>query len=386
MNYQRPQQGVPLPIKIVGSLAALGFLATLFFTFAVNYEKIQGDQRAVVQDWSEGVLPELWADGTHFYIPIKTTPTIYNIGSEKFVMGKSKYYTGEGSDFANFPAYTVMTGGKGKEQPATFSVTLNYRLDPTKLITLHNRARKSYEDVIIKPALTKIIRTSVTKQEVLDFFTGEGNILLQETITNAITSHPTLSEVGIVVENFVIDSIDLDPEYITEIQGRQIAIQKKLREKEETLAALERANREEATAQADKLRRIVQAEAKKQEQIKAAEAANESEVLAAKAASEKTRLDAAADRYRKEQDAKGALALGMAEAKVAEAKRNSKYSGESGLRKAQVEIAKYEVEKFKNMKLEGILDKDVALSIIKSTGNTGGPIPTLPVSTMSSNK
>ena len=48
----------------------------------------------------------------------------------------------------------------------------------------------------------------------------------------------------------------------------------------------------------------------------------------------------------------------------------SKYAGEAGLRQAQVEMTQARVEMFKNMKVQGILDKNVALTIIQDT--TGG--------------
>jgi len=351
-------------------------MAFILFFMAFNWEVVEGNERLITQNWNSGVSEEVLTSGTHFYIPLTTTVYKYNVGTEKFIMGAKEHYNGAGSDFVDYPAFTITTGGSGNEQPATFSVTLQYHLDSTKLVALHKQSSKNYEDLIIKPALTRIISDQATQLKVLDFYSGTGRVELQNSIRDAITVHPALSEVGIIVDTFVFDAIVLDQEYVGKIQARQLAYQDKLKNIEEAKAAEENAKKVEAVAQADKLKRIVEAEASKQEKIKAAEAANESKILEAQAAAEQKKLDASADRFRKEQDAKGLLAQGMAEAKVAEEKRDSKYSGEAGLRQAQVEMEQARVALFTNMKLEGIVTQDTVLTIINGSNK---PQLTLPV-------
>lgn len=362
-------------LKIVAG--GVGLLLTFMALFmVVNWQKVEGNQRLVTQNFNTGVSSDIVGPGTFFYVPITTTVYKYNVGTEKFIMGDKNLYNGAGSDYVDYPAFTITTGGSGNEQPATFSVTLQYHLDPTKLVALHNTAQSSYEDLVIKPALTRIISDQSTQLKVLDFYSGAGRVNLQKSIENAIAEHPALSAVGIIVDTFVIDNIALDTEYVGKIRARQIAYQDKLKSIEEAKAAKEQAKKVEAVAEANKLQLIVEAEAKKQQQIKAAEAANESKILAAKAAAEQKRLDAAAERFRKEEDAKGQLALGTAEAKVAELKRDSKYAGVSGQRLAAVEIAKARVELFKNMQLKGILPEKTVLTIIEGSDK---PQLTLPV-------
>lgn len=356
-------------IKLKLGIVGVGLVALFFMFFSiVGWKTIEGNERAVVQDWIAGVLPDLWTSGTQFYIPLTTTPYIYNIGAEKFIMGRAELYNGKGSDKVDYAAYTVTTGGSGKEQPATFSVTLNYRLNPTKLVSLHNKAQDKYEDLIIKPNLTRIISDMATTQTVLDFYSGSGRVQLQKDIEVAITDHPALSEVGIVVDTFVIDAIDLDPNYVAEITGRQLATQKKLRAIEEAKAAEEVAKKVEAEAEADKLKKIVAAEAKKQERIKAAEASKAEVELAAQADATKVQVRADADRYRKEQDAKGLLAQGLAEAKVALEKRESKYAGEAGARQAMVEVEQARTDRLKNMNITGVFPEGAAMTLISGEG------------------
>lgn len=359
----------------LGLVGLGGIVLMIVFAYSFNWEKVEGNERLITQGISDGVSDEIIGSGTYFYVPFKTTVYKYNVGTEKFIMGRQDLYNGQGSDVVDYPPFTVTTGGNGKEQPATFSVTLQYQLDPTKLVALHKKAQNNYEDLVIKPALTRIISDLATTQTVLDFYSGEGRVQLQRNIEKAITEFPALSEVGIVVETFVIDSIDLDKEYVAQITGRQLATQQKLRAIEEARAAEEIAKKVEAEAEADKLKKIVEADAEKQQRIKAAEAKAAEVELAAKADATKTKAAAEAERFAKEQNAKGLLAQGLAEAEVAQKKAAAKYSGEAGARQAQVEIEQARVELFKNMNISGVVPEKTVLTIINGGSDVKTTIP-----------
>jgi regulator of protease activity HflC (stomatin/prohibitin superfamily) len=358
--------------KLASIIAGLGALALLIITLMVfSWTTIEGHERVVVQDWKSGVQEEILTAGTYFYAPMTTKHIKYNVGVGKLILGKQALY---GDEKADFPALTVTVGGNGKEQPASFNVTLQYRLNPVKLINLHNSVRGDYEALLIKPALVRIISDASTKKEVLDFYSGQGRVDLQNEIEKAISDEDSLREVGIVVETFVIDDIELDKNYVEEIRGRQLATQKRLRAVEETKAAEEDARKAQAEGQAEKFRRIVKAEAEKEEKIRAAEArAKEVELNAAAKAKEVELASAAdkvkvinaaeADRFRKEQDAAGVLALGMAQAKVEEEKKKSKYDGTAGARQAAVEIEQAKTDRFKNVAIKGVVTEKTMMMI-----------------------
>jgi len=305
----------------------------------------------------KGVQEQLLSNGRHFFVPALKMPYVYNVGTDNFIMGDPKYYSGEGTNSIDFPALIIKCGGRGNEQSAKFSITLQYQLDPLKLTKLHKRAQHQYRDRIIKPALTNIIKSLTVTQHVLDFYTGEGYNALQHNIEERIKTDRTLSELGIIVNTFVIDQIDLDPKYEEEIQGRQLATQQKLRADEETKAAQANALKAEAVANADKLKRIVDAEANKQEQV-----------LGAQASAEKIRLDASANRYRKEQDAKGLKAQGLAQAAVDQARKVSRYNGVSGARQAAVEIEQAKTERMKNMTFNGVITEKTFMMVSDGKG------------------
>lgn len=352
--------------KLAPFLLGGGLLTLLIGAFLlVGFTKIEGREAAVVQDWNKGVLDEIVRSGTKFYIPATTTLYKYHIGTQKFIMGNQKIY-GD-AEQAQFPAYEITTGGNGKEQPAIFSVTLQFHLDPTKLVALHNSAQDRYRTNVIKPALTRIISDLATTQTVLDFYSGTGRVKLQKDIEIAISEHKSLSAVGIVVDTFVIDAIVLDEAYVAEITGRQLATQKKLRAIEEAAAAIEIAKKVESIAMAGKLKKIVEAEASKAQRIKAAEAAKAEHMLAAEAS-----------RFSKEQDAKGLLAEGLAQAKVDNARKTSRYSGVAGARQAAVEINQARVKMFQNFTFTGFIPENAALTLLGP--GMKSPIPTIDLS------
>lgn len=350
-------------------LLILMLLTLAYLTQSCSCTRVEGNERMLKQYISSGLSTEIFGSGTYFYVPFFTSTYTYNVGTEKFIMGDKKYYNGKGSDFVDYPPYRITTGGAGKEQLAIFSVTLQYRLDPSKLIELHKAAQDKYEDLVIKPALTRIVSDMATIQPVTDFYSGEGRVALQKAIEKSITSNPELARVGIIVETFVIDSIDLDEKYVAEIMGRQLATQTRLRAVEEAKAAEEVAKKVEAEAQANKLKLIVEAEAAKAQKIKAAEAAAAEVELAAKADAVKIKTAAEASRFQKEQDAKGLLAQGLAEAEVAQKKASAKYSGEAGARMAQVEIEQARVQLFSSMKISGVLPEKTMMTIINGNAN-----------------
>jgi regulator of protease activity HflC (stomatin/prohibitin superfamily) len=383
--------------KIRAGVAGLSFVILLIAAFQfIGFVEVKGHQAAVVEVFydvpllglTRGVQEDVLGPGRHFYIPLLQKPYTYNVGTDNFIMGKPKYYTGKGTDYVDFPALEIKCGGRGQEQPATFSVTLQYQLDTNSLTKMHKRAQKHYKDRIIKPALTNIIKNLTVEQHVLEFYTGHGYNDLQKQIEHSIANNKVLSELGIVVNTFVIDQIDLDPKYEEEIRERQLATQRKLKENELKKAADAEAIRKEAEANANKLVRIKAAEAAKEERIKAAEADKREKVLAAEAKKQqvelnaeadakKVRLAASADRYRKEQDSKGALALGIAQAKVLERKKNSKYEGEAGARAAAVDIERAKENRLRNMNITGVVTENTIMSVMDGKNLNNPPTVTI---------
>lgn len=150
-------------LKYFTGIGVLLFVLTLVAGFnLIGFVEVKGHQAAIVEKFygeNKGVQDHVLGPGRHFYVPLLERPYVYNVGTSNFIMGKEQYYSGSGTSYVDFPALTIKCGGRGQEQPATFSVTLQYQIDINKLVELHKRAQSQYEDRIIKPALTNIIKT-----------------------------------------------------------------------------------------------------------------------------------------------------------------------------------------------------------------------------------
>ena len=92
-----------------------------------------------------------------------------------------------------------------------------------------------------------------------------------------------------------------------------------------------------------------EAESQKIITVKKAEADAEQQVLAAGAEKKKKILDAEGERDANLAKASGELAVGEARAKVSQLESQALYAGESGQRRAQVEIAKAQADKLKGL-------------------------------------
>lgn len=345
----------------VGLIAAgfVGLIALIFIMITFRMVKIEGNEVAVRQDWHKGVINELWGPGTQWYIGWFTDVYKYNIGTQKATFDDKS--TNEG---AEFPRILVNVGENGG-QAAYIAVSVNYRLgwdestagpvfNPAKLIKIHKDGiGRTYEEVIVKRTVIDAVNKVARTYDALALYSGKGFIEFKTRLDKELKDHPVFEERGILIENTIVYKVYLDPAYEAEIAGKQLAIQQTLRKTEETKAAQEEAKRAFAVAQATVEVARQTAEASKITKITNAEADKAQAVLAAEGEKQKKILDAEGQRDANLAQASGILAVGKATAEVAQLNRDAMYAGESGERKARVEIATAQAEKVKNM-LRGV--------------------------------
>jgi len=316
----------------------------------IGVVKVEGDEAYTRQNLWEGVLPTLYRDGTHFYCGWVEDVYKYNIGTQKCTFAE-KSAEHPSTDYTRIEVNVGENGG----QSAWISLSMNYRLgwdviesveedgtivttpkfNPDKIVALHKDGlQKTYQDVIIKRTVFDVVNRLARPRQALEIYSGQGFVKFAEDVTTTLQNHPVFRDRGIFIENVTIYQVSLNPAYEKEIEEKQLAKQKKLREVEEKLAAEERAKRVFAEAQAEVETRTQAAEASKIERIKKAEAEKIEQVMMAEG---KRDSDLA--------KSSGLLAIGKAEAEVEMLKRDAKYSGEAGQRRADVEIAKARAEK-----------------------------------------
>ena len=357
-------------IKLIATGVIL--LITSIVTFMLfEVTKIKGNQAGIMETWNDGVIDKVFPPKTHFLFPGFAKEIItYDMSQQVTALDDFRVQSQEGQDLK-------------------IDATLQWRRDQTKLVSQHKTVRDQIEVKVIHPIMMRIIKDHATAQKAINVYSGNGLVALQASIQKALSDpNGELSEKGVLIENFVIRHIDLDPKYIEEIKGRQIATQRQLRAVEEQKAAEAEALVAKSKAQADLNKAVVEAERDKQVKVLAAEASNEQTILSAKAEQQKAILSAEGDKQRqvlaaegKKAEAEGVLAMGKAEAEAQKLKLQS-YAVSGADAFVKVEVAKSLAQAFQNIK--GYLPEKMNISVLAGdydkavdaiTGNTIVPVP-----------
>jgi regulator of protease activity HflC (stomatin/prohibitin superfamily) len=353
---------------IVIAILLIGFLTVAYL--AVTPSRIKGNQIGVLETWWGGVHEEPRGPGMHFLFPgIAMDLKSYSLQPRVFVMNDIPGDVEE-SKGRELDSYEVQSR-EGQTMNISFSV--RWKINPDQIIQLHKEFRSDgitendliIEERLIRPQSMRIIKDAATRREAIDAYSGEGLVSLQAEIQSELSSKEgELYNSGIIVENFVIEGIKLDPEYIGEIRARQVATQKELRAKEEERAALAEAQKANAEAQADYERAVVEAERDKAVGILRAEQDQQKQVLAAEALKEKLVLEATGQKEADLLKAQGILALGQAEAEAKKLQLEA-FAVEGADAFVQVEVAKAMAEAFKN--IDGYLPEDMKINLLSQS-------------------
>lgn len=350
---------------LIGAGIALVVLAVVAVT-AVDIVVVEGNQVGVKETWSGGVVDTVFPSKTYIFPGVTQKMFKYDMTPHIYVMNNR-----DNDERANGRKNDAYIAKSSDNQTMTLDLALQWHYDPAKIIDIHKRykthtAVRDWENVIeervIRQNLMGAVNTAATARTAIFAYSGPGFIEMQSEIFNKLTAPDgELREQGIIVENFVIEKVTLDQEYISQINGRQVAQQKTLRAQEEEKAALAEANRAKAEAQADYERRVVEAERDKQVQVLASEGLAQQSVNAAKAEAEKVVLAANAEREAAEARAAAILALGTAEA---ESKRLqlSAYAVPGAEAFVQIEVAKSMADAFSGIK--GYLPENMQVHLL----------------------
>lgn len=343
-------------------------LILLFTSFGHVY--VEGSERVVWQTFS-GVREDVGLPGLNFYFGWTTTPHKYYTGSDTFIIDKhavnanNSYMDAEERSFnePDMPPVTIpvqmdkLTKADieaGKTTGPTdikLACVMQYHIDPTKLVKLHNEKTKGYRTTFLKDILTTELIEQTTVLDARTVYQGSGRVELQNVIEANLKNNERLKGYGVIVEKFVIRQIELlDKDFLKKITEEARAEQNRKTAAKQEVAYQAQARAEKARALAEQNRRLVEAETKKQERIAKAEGDKQEQILRAQAKAEQVKLAAEAEKeenrlqgeglkLRKVAEAEGVLALGKAQAEAKELMLKA-YVGQGGQRFAQVEIAK----------------------------------------------
>lgn len=305
---------IPTKLIVAGILIGMGLVFTLM---AVNVVTINGNELGVEETWANGVENTILQPKTYFLLPGWSKKVFkYDASSQVFVMNDKPMTDEKGAAGREKDSYLVQSE---EGQDMRISLNLRWRIDPSKLVSIHKTVRHDIEEKIIRPVVMRVVKDQATQMKAIDAYSGEGLVRLQNNIQNSLAGTgegKELAERGVIVENFVIEHIELDPEYINQIKTKQIAQQQQLALAEKRKAADAEALVAQAESMADYNKRVVEAQRDATNMVIQAQAENEKAIIAAQAEQQKQILEAEGKQKAMEAIAVGTLAQGKAEAEA----------------------------------------------------------------------
>ena len=346
-------------------------LALVVGISVVKVRTIDGDEMAVLEDWN-GVRKEPIGPGTYFFVmnPLtdgQVSVYPYKTGMQLYVMNDKD----NGEEIAEgriADAYVVQSSD---QQDMRISMRMQWKRRPDKLVNLHMNSRKNVEENIIRTPFLNIVKNQATLRTALDAYSGPGLVSLQDDILKNLRTSKELNDYIEVVE-FVIEHIGLNKEYTDQIVARQVAVQERLKNIEQTKAAEAAAEKAKAVAQADYEKTLVEARRDKEKGILDAERIAQQNVLRAEADAKQVALQAEAEKNRNvliaqgereaaENRAEAILALGQAEAE-AKKLQLSAYAVPGADAFVKIEVAKSFATGVQNVK--GYLPEKMSVNLL----------------------
>lgn len=374
----------PVKLAVAG---VLGVALLISGVSVVDLETVAGSEVGIKETWS-GVDPDPLPPGTYSRNRLTTNIYRYDMTSRVFVMNDTPGTAGESGKGRDYDAYLVQSQD---QQDMHINLSVRWRFDRPSVVSIHKNYNAHMdaadpniiEERLLRNTVQLVVKNHATKMKATDAYSGIGLVQLQTEIEQDLAAADgELRKQGIVVENFVIEKIGLDPNYTQEIKARQIAQQKKLRADEETKAAEADALRVRAVAQADLNKAVVEANRDKQvaqlkaeqeaaAKLTAAEAQKQQTILAAEAEAERLKIASEAEKAAAENRAIAVLAEGKARAE-AQTLLYAAYEGVGGQTFAQIEVSRNMGAAFQNF--NGFLPQNMSFTSL--SGDFMGAIRT----------
>lgn len=260
----------------------------LLYGFAGAVHVSPGEAAVLVQnlgdDDSRGMKDEPLPLGWSWVEPIKYDVFIYDAKVKQFTVSGIKAGTADG-------------------QPISVDISFDVSLDYQKVSLLHQQIGQSYYDQIVYPSIRAAVRNATATQPSDAIYTGTGRAGVQAMITGILKGK--LDKYGIYAIANLRDVTFENQDFVQTIEAKAKAAQ-----------AVEIARNRAAQAEQDAIKVANKAEGEKQKSIKEAEASAET-----------MRLEGIGERQKKEQQAKGILAIAKARAEGTRLQVNAYGSG-----------------------------------------------------------
>ncbi len=231
MKYIRNNKG----FSSAAGILCVAIAAVLIAAFAMSITIVPTGHTGVVTTFGK-VTGRTFTEGLHFKVPVAQAVSKMDNRVQKA---------------------EVDTEAFSKDlQTVTTKLAINYQVVPDKSAELYKTVGKSYEEILITPAVNEVLKSLVA------LYTAEENVTNREIISQGLVEglNQKLEARGIKIVSVSIVDFDFSDAYINAIEEKQVAQQQLLTADEEPQKKIKEA---EAAAEAVKIAANAEAEANK---------------------------------------------------------------------------------------------------------------------------
>jgi regulator of protease activity HflC (stomatin/prohibitin superfamily) len=258
----QPRPFGPVRWALARNLALLGILPILL---ALSITVVPDGFAGIRVSQLSGVRPGTLYPGVHLQVPLIDSVVLYDTREQVFSTAASP------TPKSNVEVLTVQAR---EGLNLGLAVTVRYRLDPSRLTTIHQNLPQPVSEQVVGPVVSSIYRQLAPNYVTREIFAVKREELRTQA-ADAIKAR--LATDGIVVREVLLRDIQLPPDYakglegllLKEQQNEQLGTEQEIKAKEVKIAELE--------AEAQKARDVKQAEA--QAQVRVLQAKAESDAM-----------------------------------------------------------------------------------------------------------
>ena len=253
----QPRPFGPVRWKLAQKLALAGILPVLL---ALSITVVPDGFAGIRVSQLSGVRPGTLYPGVHFQTPLIDNVVLYDT--------REQVYSTAASATAK-PAGEVLTVQAREGLNLGLAVTVRYRLDPSRLTTIHQNLPQPVDEQVVGPVVSSIYRQLSPNYLTREIFAVKREELRSQA-ADAIKTR--LASDGIVVREVLLRDIQLPADYARGLEGLLLKEQENERLGTEQDIKLKEVKIAELEADAQKARDVKQAEAQAQVRVLQAKA------------------------------------------------------------------------------------------------------------------
>ena len=199
--------------------------------------QIESGEAGFFTEWGEVTSRQCLEEGLHFYPAPGKDLVVYDIRN-KIVKVKTPVFTKD-------------------VQSMEVEMTVTYNLVRDKVIDLHKSTGRDYEKILIVPSVLGATKDALGKMEAGDIVASREKATagIADEITKRLAGH------GINVTLVNLTNIDYSDAFDKAVEEKQVALQRSIKEKNETARLREVAEQQVVKAEADAKAKVLESEA-----------------------------------------------------------------------------------------------------------------------------